>query len=67
MKINAELQGYMRREAAAGYLGVSPRCLSDWQRRHLIPFVKAGKKCVMFRRDALDRAMEKLTVKAVGD
>ena len=60
-----ELIGYLRRDEACRYLGISSRCLSEWQARRIIPFVKAGRKCVLFRRDALDRAMEKLTVKAL--
>ena len=67
MKINAELQGYMRRDAAAEYLGIAPRTLSDWQARRVIAFVKAGRKCVLFRRADLDKAMERLTIRAVGE
>ena len=35
---------WMRRESAAAYLNISPRCLSEWQKRRLIPYVKAGRK-----------------------
>lgn len=63
--ITNELIGYLRRDDAARYLGVSPRTLSEWQARRLIPYVKAGRKCVMFKRADLDKAMSKLTVKAV--
>lgn len=57
---------YMRRDAAAKYLGVSPRTISDWQKKRLIPFFKPARKCTLFRRDQLDRAMEKLMVQSVG-
>ena len=57
---------YMRRDAAAKYLGISPRTLSDWQRRRLIPFIKPARKCTLFKRDELDRAMARLTVQAIG-
>ena len=57
---------YMRRNAAARYLGVSPRTISDWQRKRLIPFIKPAKKCTIFKRDQLDRAMEKMVVQSVG-
>jgi excisionase family DNA binding protein len=66
IKINEQQQGYMRREAAAEYLGIAPRTLSEWQKRRLVPFVKAGRKCVMFKRDELDKAMSRLTVESVG-
>ena len=58
---------YLRREAAAKYLGISPRTLSDWQKRRLIPFIKPARKCTLFKRGELDRAMARLTVQAVGD
>ena len=57
---------YMRRPAAAKYLGVSVRTVSAWQKRRLIPYIKAGRKCTIFNRDQLDRAMEKLVVRSVG-
>ena len=57
---------YMRRDAAAKYLGISPRTLSDWQRRRLIPFIKPARKCTIFKRTALDLAMARLTVQAIG-
>ena len=58
--------GYMRREQAAVFLGVSTRTISEWQRRRLIPHVKMGRKCVLFKRADLERAIDKFTVNAVG-
>ena len=57
---------YMRREDAAKFLQVSQRTISDWQRRRLIPHVKLGRKCVLFKRSDLERAMSRYTVQAVG-
>jgi excisionase family DNA binding protein len=59
-------QGYMRRSAAAVYLSVSPRTISAWQRRRILPFIRIGKKCTLFRRADLDRAVGRFEVKAVG-
>lgn len=59
--------GYLRRAEAARYLGISLRTLSVWQRRRIIPVVKVGKRCVLFRREDLDRAMERFTVHEVGE
>ncbi len=59
--------GYMRREQAAEFLGVAPRTLSEWQRRRIIPHVKMGKKCVLFKREDLVKAMDRYTVRAVGE
>lgn len=57
---------YMRREEAARFLGVATRTISDWQRRRIIPHVKMGRKCVLFKREDLVKAMDKYTVRAVG-
>ena len=70
MNMNTKLgtgPGYMRRNEAAQYLGVAPRTLSDWQRRRMIPFIRAGRKCVLFRADDLDKALGRYRVAAVGE
>lgn len=59
--------GYLRRNEAAQYLGVAPRTLSDWQRRRMVPFIRAGRKCVLFRVTDLDAAMGRFRVAAVGE
>ena len=59
--------GYLRRAEAARYLGISLRTLSDWQRRRIVPVVKVGKRCVLFNRTDLDRALGRLTIHAVGE
>jgi len=58
--------GYLRRPDAAKYLGISQRTLSEWQRKRVIPFVKVGARCCLFKRDELDRAMIRFTIEAVG-
>lgn len=62
---DANKPGWMRPPGACEYLGVSRRCLSDWQRKRLVPYVKIGRKVCLFRRADLDAALAKLTVKAV--
>jgi len=57
---------YLRKDQAANWLGVSERCLEDWQRAKVIPYVKVG-RVILFRVDALDRALQRFTIKAVGD
>lgn len=57
---------YLRRSEAAEYLSVSERTISDWQRRRIIPFIKTGRRCVMFRKADLDAAMDRFEVRAVG-
>jgi len=46
--------GYVRREEAAKYLGVSVRCLANWQKRRLIPFSKMGSRTCLFKLADLD-------------
>ena len=50
---------------AAAYKHVSPRTISDWQRKRIIPFVKIGKKCVLFSKSKIDKALERFTVESV--
>ena len=59
--------GFLRPAQAAKYLGVSVRCLSQWQARRVVPFIKAGRKLVLFRRDDLDSAMNRFRQAAVGE
>lgn len=67
LRATADIQpAFMRRPEAARYLGVSQRTVSDWQSRRIIPCVKAGVKCVLFKRADLDAAMQRFTIQAVG-
>lgn len=65
--IQAEQGGFLRPAAACQYLGISARCLSQWQARRVIPFVKMGKKCVLFKKADLDSALNRFRVAAVGE
>ena len=57
---------YMRRWEAAKYLRISPRTMARWIDRGIIPFARVG-RLTLFRKSALDRAMEKYTVRSYGD
>ena len=57
--------GYIRRDMAAKYCGVSPRTISDWQRRRVIPYFKVAPKCVLFKCSDLDKALGRFVVEAV--
>jgi len=59
--------GYDRRHGAALYCNVSDRTISDWQKRRLIPFIKIGRKCVLFKRSDLDKALAKFTIQSVAE
>ena len=58
---------YLRGQAqCAKYARVSRRCISEWQARRIIPFIKVGKKCVLFRKRDIDAALAKYEVSAIG-
>jgi excisionase family DNA binding protein len=57
---------YMRKDELAAWLGVSISTIEEWMRGKVIPFVKVN-RTTLFRVDAVDRALQKFTIKAVGD
>jgi len=57
---------YLRRKAAAEYTNISPRTLSIWMARRIIPFRKIG-RTVLFDPAELDAALNKFRIAAVGD
>ena len=58
---------YLRGQTqCAKYARVSRRCISEWQARRIIPFIKVGKKCVLFRKRDIDAALSKYEVSAIG-
>jgi len=57
---------YIRGQINAGkYARVSSRCISEWQARRIIPFIKVGRKCVLFRKSDIDAALSRYEAKAV--
>ena len=57
---------YLRGQSEASkYARVSRRCISDWQARRIIPFLKLGRKCVLFRKTDLDAALSKFQVASI--
>jgi excisionase family DNA binding protein len=58
---------FLRPDQAAQLLSVSKRTLSAWQKARIVPFVKIGRKCVLFRRSDLDKAMTRFSVRALGE
>ena len=58
---------YLRGQAqCAKYARVSRRCISDWQSRRIIPYLKIGKKCVLFRKRDIDAALSKFEISSIG-
>ncbi len=57
---------YLRGQAEASkYCRVSRRCISEWQARRIIPFLKLGRKCCLFRKSDLDAALLKYLVPSI--
>jgi len=59
--------GYMRKAAAARYLGISVRTLSKWMAERIIAFSKVSRRACLFRQADLDAAMGRFRLAAVGE
>ncbi len=59
--------GYLRRASAARYCGISLRTLGEFQRRRILPYVRLGRRCILFKREDLDRALERFRVASIGE
>ncbi len=59
--------GYLRKSAAAKYLGVSIRTLSDWARMRLVAHIKPSNRVCLFRVEDLDAALNRFRMAAVGE
>ena len=59
-----ELQGYMRKEDVAKYLGVTLRTISRLMRQKKIPYYKLSRKLVLFRLRDIDAAMDRVKFNA---
>lgn len=59
--------GFLRREDAAKFLGVSLRTLAEWQTERRIPFAKISHRVCLFKVVDLERTIDRLTVRAAGE
>ena len=59
--------GYFRRAGAARYCGVSLRTIGEFQRRRVLPYMRVSRRCVLFKREDLDKALERFRVAARGE
>ena len=59
---------YLRGQAqAARYARVSPRCVSEWQARRILPYHKIGRKIVIFLKSDIDAVLAQHRVPAIGE
>jgi len=49
---------FLRPEQAAAYLGVDRRTLVKWVAKGIIPAARIGRKCTLYSRKDLERAVE---------
>lgn len=58
---------YLRGQAEfANHYHVARRTVSDWQARKIVPFLKLGRKCILFRKSDVDAALSKFEVSTIG-
>ena len=58
---------YVRGQAqAAKYAKMSKRYVSDLQKRRILPYIKVGRKCVLFRKSDIYAALRRFEVPAIG-
>lgn len=65
VKTVEEQSEYMRPAQVIRYTPISRRTLSDWQSKRIIPFLKISRKCVLFRKSDIDKALSRFEVSAV--
>ncbi|MEI8122118.1 MAG: helix-turn-helix domain-containing protein [bacterium] len=58
--------GYLRREDAARFLGISVRTLAEWQADKLVPYAKMSHRVCLFKVSDLEKTVDRLTVKSAG-
>jgi len=58
--------GFLRREDASRFMGVSVRTLAQWQKERRISFAKVSHRVVLFKVSDLEKALDKLTIRAAG-
>ena len=59
--------GYLRKAAAAKYLNVSVRTLSDWAKMRMVAHIKPSNRVCLFRIADLDAALNRFRMAAVGE
>lgn len=57
--------GFLRREDAARFLGISTRTLAQWQFEKRIPFAKMSHRVCLFKVADLEKTIDRLTINAV--
>jgi hypothetical protein len=59
--------GYLRSAAAAKYLGVSVRTLTNWVQARVVAQIKPSERVSLFRVADLDAALDRFRSAAIGE
>jgi len=59
--------GYLRPAAAAKYMGISVRTLTNWVRSRLVAQIKPSNRVSLFRISDLDAALIRFRSRAIGE
>jgi hypothetical protein len=59
--------GYLRPAAAAKYMGITVRTLSNWVRARMVAQIKPSNRVCLFRISDLDAALDRFRVRAIGE
>jgi excisionase family DNA binding protein len=59
--------GYLRPAAAAKYLGVSVRTLTNWVQARMVAQIKPSNRVSLFRISDLDAALDRFRIRAFGE
>jgi len=59
--------GYLRSAAAAKYLGVSVRTLTNWVQARVVAQIKPSERVSLFRIEDLDAALNRFRSSAIGE
>ena len=59
--------GYLRPAAAAKYMGISVRTLTNWVRARMVAQIKPSNRVSLFRISDLDAALNRFRTRAFGE
>jgi hypothetical protein len=59
--------GYLRPAAAAKYMGITVRTLSNWVRARMVAQIKPSNRVSLFRISDLDAALDRFRIRAFGE
>ena len=59
-----KMQGLLRYEQAADYLGIEIPTVKKWVKEGKLPYVKISRKCTRFKKVDLDKFIESARVEA---